>query len=94
VLRWCTWRAAGFSGRDVINAYGQVMAMRQAAVSAVAAFDFVISPVSPVVSYPAAQASPGNDPTNALSHIAYTVAFNMIEQPAASINWTCSRRRE
>ena len=88
VLRWCTWRAGGFSGRDVINAYGQVMAMRQAAVSAVAAFDFVVSPVSPVVSYPAAQASPGNDPTNALSHIAYTVAFNMSEQPAASINWT------
>jgi Asp-tRNA(Asn)/Glu-tRNA(Gln) amidotransferase A subunit family amidase len=90
VERWCTWRAGGFSGRDVMSAYGRIMAMREAAVRAVGAFDFVISPVSPVVDYPATQPSPGNDPTDALSHIAYTVAFNMSEQPAASVNWTHS----
>jgi aspartyl-tRNA(Asn)/glutamyl-tRNA(Gln) amidotransferase subunit A len=88
IERWCTWRAGGFSGRDVIDAYGRLMAMRESAVRAVAAFDFVLSPVSPVVAYPAEQPSPGNDPTDALSHIAYTVAFNMSEQPAASLNWT------
>ena len=72
----------------MIDAYGRLMAMRESAVRCVAAFDFVISPVSPVVDYPAEQPSPGNDPTDALSHIAYTVAFNMSEQPAASLNWT------
>ena len=88
IERWCTWRAGAFSGRDVMLAYGRIMAMREAAVRAVGAFDFVISPVSPVVDYPATQPSPGNDATDALSHIAYTVAFNMSEQPAASVNWT------
>jgi aspartyl-tRNA(Asn)/glutamyl-tRNA(Gln) amidotransferase subunit A len=90
VMRWCTWRAAGFSGRDVMTGFARLMAMREAAVRAVSAFDFVISPVSPVVSYPAEQPSPGNDATNALSHIAYTVAFNFSEQPAASVNWAAS----
>lgn len=87
VLEWCTWRAAGFSGRQVMEAYGQVMAMREAAVRRVAGFDFVLTPVAPIVSYPAEAESPGMDPHDALNHIAFTVAPNMSEQPAASINW-------
>src|SRR3954463_11216587 len=31
VAEWCTWRAAEFSGRDVMQAYTQVMTMREAA---------------------------------------------------------------
>ncbi len=88
VLEWCTWRAGTFSGADVMNAYMQVMAMREAAVKAVAAFDFVLSPVAPIVSYPADAHSPNEDSHNALAHIAYTVAYNFSEQPAASVNWT------
>lgn len=87
VAEWCTWRAGGFSGADVMNAYMQVVAMREAAVKAVAAFDFVLSPVAPVASYPAEAHSPSEDPHNALNHIAYTVAYNFSEQPAASVNW-------
>lgn len=87
VLEWCTWRAGGFSGAEVMDAYMQVAAMREAAVKAVAAFDFVLSPVAPIVSYPAEAHSPSEDPHNALSHIAYTVAYNFSEQPAASVNW-------
>jgi aspartyl-tRNA(Asn)/glutamyl-tRNA(Gln) amidotransferase subunit A len=44
VAEWCTWRAAGFSGRDVMQAYSQVMAMREAAVAATARHDFLLSP--------------------------------------------------
>lgn len=87
VVEWCTWRAGGFSGAEVMAAYMQVVAMREAAVKAVAAFDFVLSPVAPVVSYPAEAHSPSEDPRNALNHIAYTVAYNFSEQPAASVNW-------
>ncbi len=90
IAQWCTWRAGSFSGRDVMQAYGQVMAMREAAVAACARFDFVLSPVSPILAYEAALAAPGNDPRNALPHIAFTVAYNMSEQPAASVNWTAS----
>jgi aspartyl-tRNA(Asn)/glutamyl-tRNA(Gln) amidotransferase subunit A len=87
VVEWCTWRAGGFSGRDVMGAYNRIVAMREAAVRAVARYDFVISPTSPILPYEAELCSPGEDPHNALPHIAFTVPFNMSEQPAASLNW-------
>ena len=87
IARWCSWRAERFSGRDVMQAYALVMAMREAAVAASAAFDFVLSPTSPILAYEAELPAPGNDPENALPHIAFTVPYNMSEQPAASINW-------
>ncbi|MGQ0545314.1 MAG: amidase, partial [Betaproteobacteria bacterium] len=90
VAEWCSWRARAFSGRDVMQAYGQVMAMREAAVAACAPFDFVLSPTSPILAYAAELPSPNNDPRDALPHIAFTVPWNMSEQPAASLNWCAS----
>ena len=90
IAEWCSWRAATFTGRDVMRAYGLVMAMREAAVAAGASYDFILSPTSPILPYEAELAAPGNDPRNALPHIAFTVPYNMSEQPAASINWTYS----
>jgi aspartyl-tRNA(Asn)/glutamyl-tRNA(Gln) amidotransferase subunit A len=87
VREWCTHRAGSFTGAEVMAAYMQVMAMREAAVKAVAQFDFVLSPTSPILPYEAESCAPGDDPRNALPHIAFTVAYNMSEQPAASINW-------
>ncbi|HWA39597.1 MAG TPA: amidase [Burkholderiales bacterium] len=91
VAEWCTWRAARFTGRDVMQAYGMVMAMREAAIAATTPYDYVLSPTSPILPYEAEAAAPGNDPRNALPHIAFTVAYNMSEQPAASVNWTFAR---
>jgi aspartyl-tRNA(Asn)/glutamyl-tRNA(Gln) amidotransferase subunit A len=90
VAEWCSWRAPGFTGRDVMQAYASVMAMREAAVAAVEPYDFVLSPVSPILAYEAELPAPGNDPHDALPHIAFTVPWNMSEQPAASVNWTWS----
>jgi aspartyl-tRNA(Asn)/glutamyl-tRNA(Gln) amidotransferase subunit A len=90
VAEWCSWRAAQFSGRDVMQAYTLVLAMREAAVAASQPYDFLISPVSPILAYEAELPAPGNDPRHALPHIAFTVPYNMSEQPAASINWTSS----
>ncbi|HLS56651.1 MAG TPA: amidase [Zeimonas sp.] len=87
IVEWCSWRARSFSGADVIAAYTQVMAMREAAVRAASHFDFVLSPTSPILPYEAESACPGDDPRDALPHIAFTVAWNMSEQPAASVNW-------
>jgi aspartyl-tRNA(Asn)/glutamyl-tRNA(Gln) amidotransferase subunit A len=91
IAEWCTWRAGGFSGRDVMAAYGQVMAMREAAVAACEPYDLVLSPTSPILPYEAELACPGNDARNALPHIAFTVPYNMSEQPAASVNWCASK---
>jgi len=87
IVEWCSWRAKSFSGADVMTAYTQVMAMREAAHAAASRFDFVLSPTSPILPYEAESACPGDDPHDALPHIAFTVAWNMSEQPAASVNW-------
>jgi Asp-tRNA(Asn)/Glu-tRNA(Gln) amidotransferase A subunit family amidase len=73
-----------------MQAYAMVIAMREAAVAASRPYDFILSPTSPILPYEAELAAPGDDPRNALPHIAFTVPYNMSEQPAASINWTAS----
>jgi aspartyl-tRNA(Asn)/glutamyl-tRNA(Gln) amidotransferase subunit A len=55
-------------------------------VAACRPFDFVLSPVAPVPAFPAELASPLHDPARPFEHIAFTVPFNMSEQPAASVN--------
>jgi aspartyl-tRNA(Asn)/glutamyl-tRNA(Gln) amidotransferase subunit A len=90
IAEWCSWRAAKFSGRDVMQAYNQVLSMREAAVGASREYDFLLSPTSPILPYEADLPAPGNDSHNALPHIAFTVPYNMSEQPAASINWSYS----
>ena len=91
IVEWATYRAKDFLGRDVMAAYGAYVAMREAAIKATLAYDFVISPTSPILPYEAEFAAPGNDPRNAFPHICFTVAWNMSEQPAASLNWTFSK---
>jgi aspartyl-tRNA(Asn)/glutamyl-tRNA(Gln) amidotransferase subunit A len=77
---------AALSGAQVFRGYSQMGALRDAAVAATKRFDFVLAPVSPVVSFPAELASPLDDPERPFEHIAFTLPFNMSEQPAASVN--------
>ncbi len=85
IRAWAT-SAAGLSGTEVFNAFSQFHATRVATVAACRAFDYVISPTAPVPAFLAEFASPTNDPLRPLEHIAFTVPYNMSEQPAASIN--------
>ena len=78
--------ADGFSGQHVLRGFSQIFAMRKAAIAATHAFDYVLSPTAPITAFPAEWASPTRDPNNPFPHIGFTVAFNMSEQPAASIN--------
>ena len=78
--------AKPFGGAKVFKDFSQVMATRQATVAACASFDYVLSPVSPVAPFAADLPCPTNDPARPLEHIAFTVPYNMSEQPAASIN--------
>jgi aspartyl-tRNA(Asn)/glutamyl-tRNA(Gln) amidotransferase subunit A len=91
IAEWSTWRAKDFSGRDVMAAYTSYVTLRDVTVRATQPYDFVISPTSPILPYEAELPSPNNDPRNALPHIAFTVPYNMSEQPAASLNWTFSK---
>ena len=82
------WVASGatLSGPEVFHGFSQMGVMREAAVAAHQPFDFVLSPVSPVPSYPAEWASPINDPLKPFEHIAFTLPYNMSEQPSASVD--------
>jgi aspartyl-tRNA(Asn)/glutamyl-tRNA(Gln) amidotransferase subunit A len=82
------WAAAGakLSGVEAIRGFNATMAIRAAAAKLFGELDYVISPVSPVVNFAAELASPLNDPDKPFEHIAYTVPWNMAENPAVSIN--------
>jgi aspartyl-tRNA(Asn)/glutamyl-tRNA(Gln) amidotransferase subunit A len=78
--------ADGFSGQHVVRGFNQIFAMRRAAIAATHRFDFVLTPTAPMTAFPAEWASPNRDPLNPFPHIGFTVAFNMSEQPAVSVN--------
>ena len=91
IAEWSTWRAKNFSGRDVMAAYNCYVMLREVTARACQPYEFVISPTSPILPYEAELPAPGNDPHDALPHIAFTLPYNMSEQPAASLNWTFSK---
>ena len=82
------WVASGaeLTAAQVFHGHSQMAAMRDAAVAATQPFDFVLSPVAPCVAFAAEWASPLNDPQRPFEHIAFTLPWNMSEQPAASVN--------
>ena len=79
-------QAQGLSGLDVYRGVARIFEISAASNRACAAFDFVISPTAPVSGFPADWACPTNDVSTAIDHIGFTVAFNMSEQPAISVN--------
>ena len=85
ILAWARG-GAGQSGEQVFRGHAMMAAMREAAVRACQPFDFVLCPTAPIPAFAAELASPTNDPATPFEHIAFTLPFNMSEQPAASIN--------
>ncbi|SEC43539.1 amidase [Bradyrhizobium erythrophlei] len=85
ILNWAE-AGAKLSGVDVVRGFNQTMAIRAAAAKLFCDVDYVISPVSPVVNFPAEFAAPLNDPAKPFEHICFTVPWNMSENPALSIN--------
>jgi aspartyl-tRNA(Asn)/glutamyl-tRNA(Gln) amidotransferase subunit A len=85
IADWCR-AGADVSGAMVIKGVSNYMAIRAAATRATQPFDYVLSPVSPVPTYPAEWETPTNDVNRPLEHISFTMPYNMSEQPASSIN--------
>lgn len=85
IYQWAE-KGAHASPLDVVKGFDGTMALRSACAEAFTQVDAIISPVNPNISYPAHWASPTNDPTKPFEHIAFTMPWNMGEQPAASIN--------
>ena len=85
ILQWAE-AGAKLSGVEVVRGFNATMTIRAAAAKLFTDLDYVISPVSPVVNFAAELAAPINDPEKPFEHIAYTVPWNMSENPAVSIN--------
>ena len=77
--------AKAMGGPATYVAMSQFHHTRVATVNACNAYDYVLSPTAPIAAFAAELPSPTNDPLRPLEHIAFTVPFNMSEQPAASI---------
>jgi aspartyl-tRNA(Asn)/glutamyl-tRNA(Gln) amidotransferase subunit A len=78
--------AEGASGMAIFQGFSQVMVMRAATNAACRPYDYVLAPTAPLPAFAAELPCPTNDPAKPFEHIVFTVAFNMSEQPAASIN--------
>jgi Asp-tRNA(Asn)/Glu-tRNA(Gln) amidotransferase A subunit family amidase len=85
IVAWAR-AAEGMSGERVFGGYSQMGAMRDAAVAACAPYDVVLTPTAPIPAFAAELPCPTDDPQRPFEHIAFTVPYNMSEQPAASIN--------
>jgi len=85
IVEWARG-GANLSGAQVFHGYSQMGAMREAAVAACRPFDYVLSPTAPIPAFAAELAAPTDDPQRPFEHIAFTLPYNMSEQPAASIN--------
>lgn len=85
IFQWAE-RGKALSGERVYRGMSQMLAIKDAALKQSAPFDFVLSPVSPVPSYPAEHASPIHDPERPFEHICFTLPANMSDQPSISVH--------
>lgn len=86
IMREWAESGLGKTGEEVYRNYAMSLEIRAKTVAATAGYDFVLSPISPNVSFPADWTYPnGNTVEGAQSHINFTLLFNMSEQPAISV---------
>ncbi|GGJ78901.1 amidase [Pseudomonas matsuisoli] len=85
VLEWARG-GAEIDGVTVVRGFEQTLAMRAVTEAVFDRVDAVLSPTTPIVAFPAEAHSPLGDPRKNFEHIAYTVPWNMGEQPGLSIN--------
>ncbi|MGC4944531.1 amidase [Kribbella sp. DT2] len=85
-IREWTSTADSLTPYDVFHGHTQMQSMSTAVDQAFAAYDFILSPTSPIPAFPADQAYPTNNPLQPFEHIAFTVPYNMSTHPATTVN--------
>lgn len=78
--------AQTLNAQQAVEGFNQTFEIRRRAAALFAEFDLLLSPTNQVSAFPAYWASPTNDPAQPFEHIAFTLPWNMGEQPALSIN--------
>lgn len=85
IADWCRG-GAEVPGVTVVRCVSRMLDVGAAAVAAMQPYDYLLSPVSPVPTFPAEWPMPSNDVDHAMEHIGFTMPYNMSGQPAASVN--------
>lgn len=85
IRRWVA-PAEAVSGSRVLACYASIMEIQRVAVAATEAYDVVLSPVAPVVAFPAEWPMPFGEEDRGMAHIGFTAPYNMSGQPAATVN--------
>lgn len=85
IVRWCRV-GERLSGADVLRCYARLLEMQRATVAATEPYDLVLSPVAPMVAFPAEWPMPFGDQDLGMAHIGFTAPYNMSGQPAATTN--------
>lgn len=82
-VRLWSQNGAKHSGVDLYKALNAITRIKATMLKAFEPFDFIISPVMPVVNFPAEE--PGVSREIPLSHTEFTALFNQTGQPAATV---------
>lgn len=77
---------ADATGDTIYAAYAQMLALRAQTVAATGEFDYVLSPTFPQPPFAAEATHIDQDGLHPIEQVVFTLAFNLSEQPAASIN--------
>jgi len=85
IAEWVS-KGARVSGTRALEAYEAIGDLRRRTVLATAPFDAVLSPVAPMLAFPADWPMPWGHDDRGMAHIGFTLPYNMSGQPASSIN--------
>lgn len=85
IAEWVA-KGAEVTGARALEAYEAIGELRRRTVLATAPYDAVLSPVAPMLAFPADWPMPWGHDDRGMAHIAFTVPYNMSGQPAASVN--------
>ncbi|GAA5228953.1 amidase [Paeniglutamicibacter antarcticus] len=85
IARWCS-AGKDSDGAATIENYQRFAQLQQVTRQATESLDLVLSPVAPMAAFGAEHPMPSNDPDEPMSHISFTLPYNMSGQPAATVN--------
>jgi len=85
IADWCVG-GSDVPGTRVLECYETINTMRAATVTATLPYDIVLSPVATRAAFPAEWPMPFGEVNGGMSHIGFTLPYNMSGQPAATVN--------
>ena len=85
IVQW-VHGGADVPGSRILQCYQSITELQSATVAATVPYDVALSPVAPMVAFPAEWPMPFGEADCGMAHIGFTAPYNMSGQPAATVN--------